>query len=612
MFDIIKIELEDFRSFRGKHSFEFPTEPGLYAITGVNLDNPELGPNGVGKSTLLEAIYWCNYGRTTRGLKATDVINWGAKGCAVTVQQLIGGQHLTVTRTQSPNSLMLNGQPVDQTELQVALRIGPEAFTYAVMAPQFGQAFFDLTPSDKLTLFSQIMELDFWLEKSKRASELAEEILIEKSAVEKNAARQNGQLETITDDLRQLAEKEIKFSEDQRSLMASMTGQITEIQTSIKVQGKVLNETKLAIDGLEKRRDKLIAKIDTLLNEKDKFEANHSEIRTQKSVIENRLSAVTATSKRLEGVGAECPTCLQEVDAVHLTTEKQKYKKQYQSISKELEDCIEAFEGASTNKDNIVTAIKSNQKDLETIEQNLEDFRIERNKLSSKSERCEADLRQLRTNIANEQKKPNPYSILIEEKQAQKALLKKAIKQTTEEIDQLAKDNLTVNYWIGGFKKIRLFVIEETLRQLELEINNNLASLGLLTWRVELDVERENKSGGITKGFTVAIQASGNEKPVKFEAWSGGETQRLRLAGDLGLANLIMENAGLRSTIEFFDEPSRHLSQEGMLDLAETLHQRAIDSKKRIFVVEHNLTDYPYTATLPIVKSSDGSYFERV
>ena len=51
MFDITKIELEDFRSFRGKHGFEFHTEPGLYAITGKNLENPRLGANGSGKTT---------------------------------------------------------------------------------------------------------------------------------------------------------------------------------------------------------------------------------------------------------------------------------------------------------------------------------------------------------------------------------------------------------------------------------------------------------------------------------------------------------------------------------------------------------------------------------
>ena len=152
---------------------------------------------------------------------------------------------------------------------------------------------------------------------------------------------------------------------------------------------------------------------------------------------------------------------------------------------------------------------------------------------------------------------------------------------------------------------------EETLRQLELEINNALGSLGLLDWHIELDVERENKSGGITKGFTVLVHAPGAPGPVKFEAWFGGETQRLLLAGDLGLANLIMERAGLRSTMEFFPmNLFQHLSQEGMLDLADTLMQRAIDSGRRLFIIEHSLLDYPYTDVFTVVKDTKGSQIE--
>jgi DNA repair exonuclease SbcCD ATPase subunit len=189
-------------------------------------------------------------------------------------------------------------------------------------------------------------------------------------------------------------------------------------------------------------------------------------------------------------------------------------------------------------------------------------------------------------------------------------LATKAITGLKAEIDTLNEDHTAIGYWVTGFKRVRLFIVEETLRQLELEINNSLASLGLLDWHIELDVERENKSGGITKGFTVLVHAPGAPGPVKFESYSGGETQRLRLAGDLGMANLIMERAGLHNTIEFFDEPSQHLSQEGVLDLAETLQQRATDLGRRLFIIEHQLLDYPYAGVITVTKDANGSWVE--
>ena len=150
------------------------------------------GPNDIGKTTLLNAIYWCYYGTTPRGLKSGDVVNWGAKSCSVTTSSTIGDESLIIKRTQSPNSLTLNGKPIDQPELLKHLRIGPKAFTYAIMIPQFGDSFFDLSPSEKLTLFSEILELDYWLDKSREADTLAKELLNERESKEKLKATFRG------------------------------------------------------------------------------------------------------------------------------------------------------------------------------------------------------------------------------------------------------------------------------------------------------------------------------------------------------------------------------------------------------------------------------------
>jgi DNA repair exonuclease SbcCD ATPase subunit len=519
VFDISKVEMEDFKSFRGKHSFEFPTKPGLYGITGKNLKHPRLGPNAVGKTTLLEAIFWCFYGVTTRGLKAGDVINWEAKSCSVTVDALIGNADITVTRTQSPNSLRLNNQPVDQEILQKALRIGPQAFTYAVMIPQFGDAFFDLSPGDKLTLFSQIMELDYWLDKSKEADALAKELMEAKNTAKHKVAHNAGQLETIDSDIESLKAKNKTFAQAEAQ-------RVNQLKQELQEAGVRAVDADEAITFANKALRNLALKLET----------------------------VEVSAKK-------CPTCGQPVA----------------------------------------------NKELNVLLNNKSDFERQLRKLERDKEIAQGDIRTLKASMAPRE---NPYAEQIAQKLKDKGQVLVYQKRLQDEIDTLAEDHTAVSFWVAGFKRVRLFIVEETLRQLELEINNSLTSLGLMEWHIELDVERENKSGGITKGFTMLVHAPGAPGPVKFEAWSGGETQRLRLAGDLGLANLIMERAGLRSTIEFLDEPSRHLSQEGMFDLAETLNQRALDQQKRSFIIEHNLLDYSYRGTVTIVKDDDGSHIE--
>src|ERR1700675_3172828 len=175
MFALHSIHLINFRSYQGTHHFDFPDRAGLYFFSGVNTVN-ELGSNGAGKSTFIDAILWALYGRTARGLKANEIITWGAGTASVELDMAVGQDSLHVKRTQKPNGLFLNGKPVDQEELQKHIRLNYDSFLHSVLNAQFGESFFSLVPSAKLTLFSDIMGLDFWLTKSEEANVQSEKL----------------------------------------------------------------------------------------------------------------------------------------------------------------------------------------------------------------------------------------------------------------------------------------------------------------------------------------------------------------------------------------------------------------------------------------------------
>jgi len=61
---IKKVEIHNFVSMLGKHTFTFVKD--IFLI---------LGSNGFGKTTLFEALYWCLFGVTTKGLAAGEVVN---------------------------------------------------------------------------------------------------------------------------------------------------------------------------------------------------------------------------------------------------------------------------------------------------------------------------------------------------------------------------------------------------------------------------------------------------------------------------------------------------------------------------------------------------------
>lgn len=522
-FSIDRVELTNFRSFIGTHTFDLPTEPGLFFLTGRNLAHPELGSNGSGKSTLLDSIYWTLFGRTTRGLKASDVVSWDQKGCSVAVTLTVGDKWLRVSRSQSPNTLTLtederiSGHPIDQGTLEKYLRLTAEAFLYSVMLPQFGLSFFDLSPAAKLTLFSDIMGLEYWLERSQAADAAAKALDTQRVKVEASIAKIRGQLETTEGDIALLMDREATYASTQANLIQKMKADLAELVK------------------------------DTFVDEELK-------------AVEGALAGLQG--KLAKAVTQECPTCKQ----------------------------------------------KRPHPDARAIRQNIEDFERKLVRVQREQDMAKQKQASLKASIATEAKRENPYSSMIEEKVKSLDNLVQLEKATKLTLGNVNEEHAAVSFWVGGFKRVRLFIVEEALQQLELEVNNNLTSLGLMEWRIAFDVERENKSGGVTKGFIVLIYPPEATEPVRYEGFSGGETQRLRMAGDLGLANLIMERAGLSNTVEFYDEPSRHLSQEGLLDLAELLAQRAEAHGKRIFLVDHHVVDYSgFAGTILVVKDADGS-----
>jgi DNA repair protein SbcC/Rad50 len=85
-----KLTIEGFTSFVERTEVDF-SELDLFAI---------IGPTGSGKTSLLDAITWGLYGRTSRLGKATaDLISHGANKAAVRLEFAVGKDQYCVART---------------------------------------------------------------------------------------------------------------------------------------------------------------------------------------------------------------------------------------------------------------------------------------------------------------------------------------------------------------------------------------------------------------------------------------------------------------------------------------------------------------------------------
>jgi DNA repair exonuclease SbcCD ATPase subunit len=224
-----------------------------------------------------------------------------------------------------------------------------------------------------------------------------------------------------------------------------------------------------------------------------------------------------------------------------------------------------------------------------------------------------AELKATRSELAAEEAAKNNFDDMLE---AASQRLDVSIKEQEEHkrvIGELQKRLGALEYWAKGFKQVKLWLVEQALTELEIEVNSSLVLLGLQDWRIRFDVERETTSGTTSKGFTIFIESPlSGEQSVPWEAWSGGETQRLRIAGAIGLASLIRSRQGCECNLEIWDEPTAHLSEEGITDLLTFFETRARSLQRQIWLVDHrslNAGNFDHEVT--VVKTVQGSQIKQ-
>lgn len=115
MQDSLTIKSVSWRNFRsyGNNTTQLSFgKPGVTAITGKIIDKTTHGNtnNGVGKSTIAEALTWCLFDKSIAGVKVDELINnVNQKNMEVTVEFEKGGNHYLVSRYRKLGKSKSNG-----------------------------------------------------------------------------------------------------------------------------------------------------------------------------------------------------------------------------------------------------------------------------------------------------------------------------------------------------------------------------------------------------------------------------------------------------------------------------------------------------------------------
>lgn len=605
------ITLRHFKCFTEPFHYTFPSEPGLFLIQGRNEVQSALEGNGCGKSTLFcDAITWCLFGKTPRLLKAGDVLNWESMTSAsVQFTFDLNGEEYSVLRTQSPNSLCLDTvgerKVITQDQLNDLIKLDFDSFTSSVVFSQFGSMFLDLSPTDKSTLLSNILDLSVWDQATEKAKKSLTQLDATVLVVKERIAHAKGQLVAWSshDYTQKIVEWDTQQSEKRQQLEESLATHTAKVAVLKKKGIKI--EEKLAVS--DQNYKELATIQDELLQQVAEIEKVRTKLLEAEKKFHFEIKNHGNELEKFESVVDICPYCKQKVAKSHLKSEISHLQDKIQAAL----DQVATIRGQTMAENEKISRLKDDLTEVAQAKAELNTknsaFLEEKQKLKLEMSKILGSVSQLNKELEALQLSKNPYVAEQKKQQESVNILQNKIQLDQQELEKLDKEVFATGFWTKAFKDVRLLLISDVLTQLELEVNNKLFQLGLQDWKIMFAVEGLTKGGKIKKGFTVTISTPQNLEPVPWNAWSGGETQRLRLAGALGMADLIVSKSGSYPEFEVFDEPSQYLSTAGIEALLSILKDRAKTTGKKIFLIDHrHLQAESFDGVFTVVKTVDG------
>lgn len=608
----LALRMKNFGSFKQEQTFEFPREPGLYLMLGKNEVEPRLTGNATGKTTIWNALTWVVYAKTASGLKAGDVCSWDAtKGVRVDFDFMPDDEVVwTCTRTWGPNSWTLSteGEPAidlakdPENPLLAALRVHFDAWLCAVLMAQGEDYFLDMEKGQQAGLFGSVMNLEEWERRSMRATKAASEQEHIATGLEIELSHVRGQLDSlesthILEDLENWERKQLERLhrlEDDHEVLCKRRKGLKE------ALDRAVVSTKEATDALASAKAN-----NALEDEYDLVCANVRKHEDKLLVLEQQASALVSHTKQLSNSEGTCPVCGSKLDTRHWQDEMRRAERVALGIQSEAKNIEATLDIARSRRDVLEADIDA----AEDLERAADRTAVEERRALLDLETCDKHLDDVEEMYEEVENEVNPFEAALQRMHDKAKDVEAEVNRLVRAVDDADSLHLIKAMWVRGFKEIRLREIAAALAELEVEVNSAVIALGLDDWQLEFHVDRETKSGTVQRGFSVSVRApSAFDRPVPWEAWSGGEKQRLRIAGNAGLSDLVRTRTGCDLQLEVWDEPTNGLSPEGKTELFSYLVDRARNEQRVIFLLDHQAHDFAqFAGTCTVIKTPSGS-----
>ena len=288
---------------------------GLTLVLGNNLDLGGDGArNGVGKTTMVNALSYAIYGNALTSIRKENLINkTNAKAMLVTVEFEKNGAKYRVERGRKPNLLrfIVDDQEVSeagtdegagenrvtQEAIERIVGMSSEMFKHLVALNTYTQPFLSLKSNDQRNIIEELLGIT---QLSEKAELLRTQIKVSKDSIRDEEARikalqeSNTRVQSAIDDLERRSRT---WATKKTTDSTSLSSAITELENT-DIEAELESHRALATYKENENRLKLANK----------------ELATRQSNVKKLQEALTLAQKSLASIKEhQCPSCGQDV-----------------------------------------------------------------------------------------------------------------------------------------------------------------------------------------------------------------------------------------------------------------------------------------------------------
>lgn len=622
---VLQLTIENFLSI--EDAVLSLADRGLVLIQGVNEDNTSAHSNGSGKSSIPDALCWCLYGVTARGVSGDAVINRATgKNCRVQVT-IQDGDHRYLIDRYRKHATGKNGLQISQFDaagVATVLTKGTDKLTQEVVEQIIGSSY-DVFRAAVYAGQEAMPDLPAMTDKQLK-------ILVEEAAgvTVLEAAYREALLKV------RLQEDELERTQNEvATLMVKLDGLKSTVTDYRKGQKDFEAQRKLDLDHLGSEMERIgdavlavtknIAKFDEtkLLDEIKGLELKvaavaderRKEKLLEKTLRDEELAFVTITAKvkgwkekydrakvNLDNCASLVGTCCSECDKLYREEDLADQRSRLEHALKEVADqapeikkLVEDAKGRVAKARETLEHYRATMTDVSATSAQIASLRDELDQLRVLQKDLSGWMRDEAATLANYKRRKaetNPFNDLILKTEADIIAAQKLYADTQARGDEIEKElhNAEIVAKVFSPAGVRAHILDEVTPFLNDQTAKYLASLTdgntTATWSTLIKTAK----GELREKFTIEVaDATGGES---FAALSGGEKRKVRIAASLALQDLVARRASKPIELFIGDEIDDALDEAGLERLTGILEEKARE-RGSVFIISHNsLTDW--------------------